>query len=116
GREFPKLLAGLQVQDVKMFVAAADVNPAIADDRGGIDIAAGFEGPFLLAICRVDGVNVSVVSADDGDVVRDGGSGLHEGVAFDLVVGPEGLLAVGADGDDPAAVGADDQAISEACR
>ena len=56
-----------------MFVAAADVNPAVADDRRRIDVAAGFEGPLLLPIGGVDGMNGAIVRADDGDVVGYGG-------------------------------------------
>ena len=53
---------------------------------GRVDVAAGFEGPFLLAGVGVDGVNVAIVGADDGDVVGDGGRRLHQRLAFDFVV------------------------------
>ena len=55
-----------------MLIVAADIHPAVADQRRGIDVAAGFEGPLLLAAVHIDPMHVAIVGADDGDPIGHG--------------------------------------------
>src|SRR6185437_13056634 len=90
----PQLRAARGIERIQMRVAAAEVDDAVDDRRGGLDahlvvdggILAGLEAPALLAAGTVERVEVAVPAADVERARGESWRGVHHVAGRELPV------------------------------
>src|SRR6185312_2946437 len=113
GDKVPQLPARLEVQDVEVFVLAADIDTAAADDGGRIDVAARGKRPELLSGGQFEAIDVPVARAHNDDARVGGGRAVDHRLVLHAGKLPELFLAVAREADHLSTIGADDDLVGK---